>query len=115
MKPSLRQVLADSHVAAVTIALLLLWSIENAFAALWDPASRAFRFMATAVAIHDIPYFSPTLTAEDRALLVFSGEYLYLFVVSLSAAWLVSKWVYGVGPVRALSEERSKLIGRKDA
>ena len=61
MNRSLRQVLADSHIAAATIAVLLLWSIDGAFRALWIPVSRAVEFLFTAVAIFDIPYFSPTL------------------------------------------------------
>ena len=60
MKRSLRQILDDSHIAAVTIAVLLLWSLDGAFQALWIPVSRAVGFLLTAVAILDIPYFSPT-------------------------------------------------------
>jgi len=40
--------------------------------------------------------------------------YLYNAVVSLSAAWFLSRWVYGVGPVRSLTRYRESLIGRKD-
>lgn len=112
MKPSLRQVVADSHIAAVAVALLLLWSVMDACLALQDPVARAFHFLATAVAILGIPYFSPGFSTAD---LVFSGSYLYLSVVCLAAAWLVSRWAYGMGPVRALGEARRKLTGRKDA
>jgi hypothetical protein len=60
VKRPLRRVLADSHVAAVTIALLLLWALNGAFWTLWDPVYRMGRFLFTAIAIWDIPYFSKT-------------------------------------------------------
>jgi hypothetical protein len=66
MERSLRQILADSHVAAVTIALLLLWSFDGAIQALWEPASRAIEFLITAVAIFDIPSHSATVSFADR-------------------------------------------------
>jgi hypothetical protein len=103
MKRSLRQVLADSHVAAVTIAVLLLWSLDAAFRALWLPVSHVLGFLFTAVAILDIPYFSPTLTVTDRVMLVTASAYLYGAVVSFSAAWVLSRWVYGIGPFRSLT------------
>jgi hypothetical protein len=114
MKLSLRQILADSHIAPVTIAVLLLWSFEGAFRALWEPLSRVVGFLSTAIAIFDIPYFSPTPTLTDRIMLMTALVYLYNAVVSLSAAWFLSRWVYGVGPVRSLTRYRESLIGRKD-
>jgi hypothetical protein len=115
MKRSLSQVLADSHIAAVTIAVLLLWSLDGTFRALWIPVSRAVGFLFTAVAIFDIPYFSPTLTFADRLMLISTFYFLYSAIVSLLAAWLLSRWVYGVGPIRSLVVCRSKLAGREHA
>ena len=115
MKPSLRQVLADSHVAAVAIAVFLLWSLDAAFSALWPPLSHALQFVFTAIAILDIPYFSRTLTVADRSMLTISLAYFYSSVVSLFAAWLLSKCIYGTGPLQALGRYRSRLIGSKDA
>ena len=115
MKPSVRQVLADSHIAAVAIVVLLLWSLDWAFRALWTPVSRAVGFVLTAVAIFDIPYFSPTLTIVDRLMLIGTLAYLYGSIVSLSAAWLLSRWVYGMGPLRVLMGYRSKLIWTRHA
>jgi hypothetical protein len=113
MKRSLRQILADSHIAAVTIAVLLLWSLDGAFHALWESVSRVLSFLGTAVAIFDIPYFAPTLTFEDRVSLVTASAYLYEAMVSFSAAWILSRWVYGVGPVRSLNRYRDVPVGRK--
>jgi hypothetical protein len=106
----IRQVLADSHVAAVTIAVLLCWSLDSAFRGLWDPVYELSFFLFTAVAIRDIPYFSTTLTAADRAMLFVTCYFLYSSIISLSAAWLLSRWIYGIGPLRSL-----ELAGRKYA
>jgi len=106
MRPSLRQVLADSHVAAVAIALFLLGSLDAAFSALWPPVFEVLKYVFTAIAILDIPYLG-SLRIADRSMLILSISYC---IVSLSAAWLLSKWVYGVGPFRALMSLRSKLI-----
>jgi hypothetical protein len=115
MKRSLRQVLVDSHIAAVTIAVLLLWTIDGAFRALWGPVSRVVGFLFTAVAILDIPYFSPTLTLADRFMLITASVYLYTAAVTFSAAWLLSRWVYGVGPVRSLTRYCKNLTGGEHA
>ena len=102
MKISLRQILADSHVAAVAIALLLLWSLDGLVDALWVPLSRAIEFLVTAVAILDVPYFSRILTTADRLNLLVVGGYLYSALASFFAAWVLSHWVYGAGPLRSL-------------
>jgi hypothetical protein len=115
VKYSLRQILADSHVAAVTITVLLLATIDSTFQALWGHISHAMEFLLTAIAIFDIPYFSPTLTVVDRLMLISSCSYLYLSVVSFSAAWLLSNWVYGVGPFRSLAHVWENLTKEEHA
>ena len=115
VKRPLRRVLADSHVAAVAIALLLLWALNGAFWTLWDPVYRVGRFLFTAIAIWDLPYFSTKPTAIDRLMLISTFYFLYSALASLLAAWLLSRWVYGVGPLRSLAVCRSKLIRRKNA
>lgn len=100
MKLLLRGVLARSNVAAITIAVLLLWTLDNAFRALWGPVSRVGTFVYTAVAILGIPYFNSSL---DRNVLMMTLLYLSGAVVYLLAAWLLSRWVYGMGPLRSLS------------
>jgi len=102
MKISLRQILADSHVAAVAIAFLLLWSLDGLFGALWLPLSRIIDILVAAVAILDVPYFSRILTTADRLNLIVVGGYLYLASASFFAAWALSHWVYGAGPLRSL-------------
>ncbi len=112
---SLRQVLQDSHVGAVTIALLLLWSLDYAVQGLWEPAYRVGVFLVTAIAIWDIPYSSAGSTTVDRLMLIITFYFLYSAMVSLSAAWLLSRWVYRRGPLASLTAYRSKLAGRKRA
>lgn len=117
MKPSLREILADSHVSAVAIAALLVWSLDSGFRALWDPLYRLADFLFTAVAILNTPYSSPYSSFSASDLLGFISAFSYLFssVVSLSAAFLLSRWVYGVGPLRVLSSYRNKLRGGDNA
>ena len=90
---SLRQVLADSHVAAVTVALLLLWALDTAVRGLWDPVYHVGKFLFTAIAIWDIPYLSPSPTTIDRLTLISSGYLSYCSIVSLAAASLLSRCV----------------------
>jgi hypothetical protein len=113
VRNSLRIILADSQVAAAAIAVLLLWFFDGIFQAAWTLGSRVVSFLFTAIAILDIPYFSSTLTFADRSLLLLACSYLYSAIVSLSAAWLLSRWVYGVGPLRSLIRCQDKLIVRK--
>jgi len=110
MKPSLRQVLADSHIAAVAIAVLLLWSLDGAFRGLWGPVYGVVEYLFTAIAILDIPYFSSALA---RFALVETCSYLYMAVVTFSASWLLSRWVFGVGPIRSLARRYKDFSGRK--
>jgi hypothetical protein len=110
VKYSLRKILADSHVSAVAIAVLLFWSLDSAFRALLGPLFRAVSFLFTAVAILDIPYFSRTLTFIDRVTLFITFSYLFNSLVCLTAAGLLSRWVYGLGPLRSLTKYRTKLV-----
>jgi hypothetical protein len=112
VKPSVREILAGSHIAAIAIAVLLLWSIEWGFRALWSPLPRVATFLVTAVAIRGIPYFPSTLTGADRAMLVSTLFYLFGALACIAAAWLLSRWVYGVGLLRSLSKYRVRLTRR---
>jgi len=73
MKRSLREILADSHIAAVAIAVLLLWTLTLAAWAFRIPLYRATEFAVTAVAIPGIPYSSHTWTGADRLMLITTG------------------------------------------
>jgi hypothetical protein len=106
MKLSLRQTLADSHVSAIAIALLLFWSLKWGIEALWEPFSRLVKFLFTAVAILDIPYVSPTIDVTDRLMFINACFFFFYAISSIAAAWLLSHWVYGEGPFRSLRRYR---------
>ena len=55
MRTSLRQILADSHVSAVAIVVLLIWSLGFLIDAVWNPILQAVSYLATAVAILGLP------------------------------------------------------------
>ena len=102
----IRKTLASSHVAAVTIAVLLFWSAGSFFQALEGPVASAIEYAITGIAILGIPY----RTIADRGMLVGSSAYLYSAAFSFGAAWLVSRWVYRTGPLRALRECGRRLL-----
>jgi hypothetical protein len=115
MNRSLRQTLADSHVAAIAILLLLFWSFQWTIEALWEPVSRLAKLLFIAVAILDIPYISPTLDPPDRLMFINACWFFFFAMSSITAAWLLSHWTYGEGPFRGLSRYRALLAKRGHA
>jgi hypothetical protein len=115
MTSRLRQALADSHVAAVTVAVFLVWALDSACRGLWDPVYRLGAFVFTGIAILDIPYISANPTTADRLMLIVTGYYFYSAIVCLLGAGFVSRWVYGMGPFRCLMLCGRRLTGREDA
>ena len=109
MKPALRETLVDSQISAVAIAVLLIWSFDAGFRALWGPLSRVATFLFTAVAILDIPSFS-LADAANRFRWQVTFLYLLNSIITFAAAWFLSRCVYGVGPFRSLGICRNKLI-----
>lgn len=112
MKASLRNVLADSHVAAVSIVVLLVFSLIQLVSFLQTPLLRFAGFLFNAIAILDIPNMSGTITVEDRVLLFTKILGFFYAFVCVVAAWALSRWVYGTGPLRALSEYPKALPRR---
>lgn len=113
MKRPLHEILAESYIAAVAIALLLLWSVDAALWAARDTVYSAAEFIVTAVAIQGIPYSSHIWTIRDRMMFFRTGYGLGNASVDLVAAWLLSHWVYGAGPFRSLIRCRHGLARRK--
>ena len=109
MKTDLRETLAESHVSAIAIAVLLMWSIDSGFRGLWEPISRVAGFLFTAIAIVDIPYFSYSFSTLDRMNLTSTFVYVFHSLITLAAAWLLSRWVHGMNPFRTLNAYRSRL------
>jgi len=62
-------------------------------------------YLTMTIAILDIPYFS--YTVADRLTLYGAVAYAFNAAVTLTAAWLLSRWAYGVGPLAALSRYRT--------
>jgi hypothetical protein len=112
---SLRQMLVESDVAAVAIAVLLWWFLQGLLTALWLPIFRIAKFVFTAIAILDIPYFDPALNARDRFEMIKSATCLYGAMSSVLAAWLLARWVYGTGPIDCLAYIRRKKMGNSNA
>lgn len=113
MKPSLRNVLADSHVAAVAIGVLLVFSLIELVSPLQIPLLRAAGVLFNAIAFFDIPYFSGRITVKDGFMLFTTISSFFYAFVSVVAAWALSRWVYGRGPLRALSRYRAALLRRR--
>ena len=109
---AIRRTLAESHIAAVVIAMLLVWSMESFLLALWMPGYRFGGFVIVAIAIHGIPYMSPGFNFEDRVMVLTTSMYLANALIGIGAAWVLSRCVYGVGPFKYLSQYRTKLARR---
>jgi hypothetical protein len=107
---SLREILSKSHIAAITIAILLFWFVDAIFQALLPFIYDASNFVFTAIAIFDIPYISSKLDISGS--LMFA--YLFTAGASLLAAYILSHWVYRLGPFAALASYSSKLAWRKN-
>src|ERR1700726_117456 len=107
---SFAQILAESHISAVAIAVLLVWSFDWGFRALWSLFVPAADFLVTAVEIRGIPYVSST--SIGRITWTLTLLYFVNTSMSLLAAWFLSCWVYGVGPLRCLSKYRPRRARR---
>ena len=109
MNRSLREMLADSHVAAIAIVLLLLWSIDWGFRSVLILVSSVGEYVVTAIAIVGIPSGSPFIA---RGTWVSAWLDFVPALSILLAAWILSRWVYGLGPLRSLGAYRARLMGR---
>jgi hypothetical protein len=109
----LREVLAESHIAAVAIAMLLFWSVSLVLWGLEAPLYRIGGFLVTAVAIHDVPYDS--FTGADRVMLLTMGLYFFYALTYFIAAWALSRWVCDMGPLAGLKKTRTRLQRRDGA
>jgi hypothetical protein len=115
MKPTIREILADTHVPAIAVALLLVWSLEEGIVALRDPVFYAAGYLFTAIGILGIPYSSPGFSRWERIITDSTLEYFYYAIIELIAAWLLSRWAYGTGPFRCLNTYWIWLNGRNRA
>jgi hypothetical protein len=114
MKPSLRQVLADSHIAAIAILVLLFWCLDSLFQALWLPLLPTIYTLSNALEIRGIPS-SPQFTFAGHLWTIASSVFALDAVIDVVAAWLLSHWVYGQGPLHLLHTYGTKLSGGNHA
>jgi hypothetical protein len=118
VESSLRKSLIDSHVAATAIAILFFCSfcsVSEALLSLYYPAYHAVFFLITAVAIRDIPYISHSLDPVTRMKLLIALFNILSALAYMAAAWLLSHWIFGTGPLRTLGNYRGKLTRNADA
>lgn len=113
MTHSFRRILAASHTAAVAIAVLLLWSVVSFCGAISEPVTDFSYFVLNVIATRDFSFFGSYFS--DRFML--SGSLLFLGTAGaeILAAWLLSQWVYGEGPFRALAQSWSSVTRRDNA
>ncbi len=109
MPLSLRQILVDSHIAAVAIAVLLVWSLDVGARALGRPLFGVINFLINAVAIGGIPYRSGTFVLSEWFTPL---SYVFSGTIYFGAAWVLSRWLYGTAPFRSLSECCAKIVRR---
>jgi hypothetical protein len=114
MKPSIRTVLAESHIAAVAIAWLLVWALAATVTGLWYPLYRAFSYAVTAIAIWDIPSSSLFLldSTSGRLILITYLTYVVFAVLYLVAAWVLAIWVYALSPLAMLKQYNRMIQGK---
>jgi|HubBroStandDraft_1064217.scaffolds.fasta_scaffold28318_3 hypothetical protein len=108
----LRETMAESYIAGVAIAVLLLWAIVWGLQGLWLPLYRFIGFLLTAIDIFD---FIPRDVTQYRMVLFMSSFDLFNALVALGGAWLLSNWVYGIEPLRGLRECHARFVGRNRA
>jgi hypothetical protein len=111
---ALRQILFDSHVSAVAIAVLLVWSLSYVLEGLWQPVFSAISFTMTAIAIRGLPFDVPRFFAP-RDMVFVSCDALFNAATSILAASILSRWVYGMGPLRSLKMCHERLVRRDNA
>jgi hypothetical protein len=104
--------LADSYIAAIAIAVLLIWSLDSGVRAIGPPILSTVDFLVTMVAIRGIPFGSGTFSLVYLISQIPTLTHFLDAVVTLSAAWVLSRWVYKMGPCRSLIECRARLARR---
>lgn len=105
VRNSLRSAVVDSPISVVAIAVLLLWSLDSAVQVLgwlWFPATD---YLATVIATLGSPYSSYSF--RDQVSLSLTLWYAFEAIAAAVAAWLLSRWAFGLGPLRALGGYRT--------
>lgn len=117
MRRNLNKILTDSHISAVAVAVLLLWSITYGSLALSYLLVLAGEFLFSLASDVSTWWRGGLIPSSgemlfDRMLFVMALEYLFRTLVVFGAAWIVSRCVYGAGPLRSLSQHRARVARR---
>jgi hypothetical protein len=114
MFASLRKTLIDSHIAAITVAWMLFISLDGISCA----AERVVYRLILIIQIYQShQVFNVLGVAEDQDRMMLSTM-LSCLIGALAAiffAWLVSHWIYGVGPLRILALYRDRIARKSHA
>lgn len=108
MKPSLKTVLRESHVAIIAIAMLLGQGVMLLFQIAWIPIREAIAILIDAI---EYPYvgliFKGIFSTQFICQVIYASFSLALpcFVV----AWIVSRFVFSAGPFEALIAYRARI------
>ena len=115
VRPSLRKTLATSRVGAVAIAVLLFWALYSACQLLWLPLLQIADYIAQSGILEGIIEWPPRHFSFGPSYIPNASFYSIFSVMSIAAAWLLSRWIYGTGPIRVLKTYRSILDRRNNA
>jgi len=103
VKPTVRQVLADSQVAGVAILIALLSALVSAAIGTGRVLSFTIGYLATALAIRGIPY--EHFGSEGAWLMQTISFWVFVdALVCLGWAWILARWVFGHGPLGSLKK-----------
>ncbi|HEY0701738.1 MAG TPA: hypothetical protein VGD60_03130 [Candidatus Acidoferrales bacterium] len=106
--PALREMLADSYVAAVAILVMLLWTFDWIIRGLVQVVPDAAMYLATIAAIRGVPADPVIFRAHREIALIY-----FLLASSIAiGAGLLSQWVYGASPFRSLQLQRERFTRR---
>jgi hypothetical protein len=109
LKPSLKVVLAESHIGLVAILVLLFMALRSCLDASWYPFFSGSESLAHAIANLELPNLSSSWqnsTFALRMLWVTTGLQFGYAAAFFLAAKVISQFVYGAGPLRALARFR---------
>lgn len=108
----LRATLRRSHTAVAMIVLLYLWATTALVSAVEQSVHTFGPMVATAVAIVGVPTLSRGDLSLLRIKMLTTGADVVELIVELALAWVVAQWVYGTGPLQALSAWGKPLLRR---
>lgn len=111
MQTSLRRALADSHIAALAVAILLFFSLEGLSDALFYLVNHLVLFVRLAATYRSFDVMRPLAERDPEMLPRTLSSLIGTFAVIFSA-WLLSRWIYRANPLRCLASYRDRVSRR---